>query len=64
MEKVAAALVLRPGATATAEQIAQFVRTQIAPYKCPKSIFILDELPRSGAGKVLRKMLRSLYAAS
>ena len=64
VERVAAAVVLRPGAMVTPEQIIQSMRAQLAAYKCPKSIFIVDSLPRSAAGKVLKKDLRSQYGAS
>ncbi|MFA5598474.1 MAG: hypothetical protein WDA26_13005 [Pusillimonas sp.] len=33
----------------------------MAAYKCPKDIYFVADLPKSGAGKVLRKMLRDRF---
>jgi acyl-CoA synthetase (AMP-forming)/AMP-acid ligase II len=63
IEKVTAAVVLKPGSQATAESIVQFVKEHLASYKCPKTIHIVSELPRTGVGKVSRKHLRQLYGA-
>lgn len=60
IEKVAAAVVLRPHSEASPESIIQFTKAHLASYKCPKVIYIVDALPRSGAGKVSRKDLRKL----
>ena len=63
VEKVVAAVVLKPGSAATADSVAQYVKQHLASYKCPKAIHIVAELPRTGAGKVSRKHLRQLYGA-
>ena len=63
VEKVVAAVVLQPHSSATPEAIIQFVRQHIAAYKCPKKIYLFEQLPRSGAGKVSRKHLRQLCEA-
>ena len=59
-ECVAAAIVLRPGATADADELRAFVRGKLAGYKVPKEIRIIDALPRTGTGKVLKRELRSM----
>jgi acyl-CoA synthetase (AMP-forming)/AMP-acid ligase II len=64
IEMVAAAIVLRPGATATEDDIVARLRLRVASYKCPKRILIRDRLPRNAAGKILRKTLRAEYGAS
>jgi acyl-CoA synthetase (AMP-forming)/AMP-acid ligase II len=64
VERVAAAVVLTPGATATAKDLSQRLRTRLAGYKCPKTIFLCDQLPKSGAGKILKKELRRRYAGA
>lgn len=64
VEKVVAAVVLRPGFEVTEKVLMQDVRSHLAAYKCPKSIFFTEALPKSGAGKVLRKELRKKYGAS
>ena len=61
VERVAAAVVLRPGVTAAPDDIIAGLRRQIAGYKCPKTVFLVDSLPKSGAGKVLRKELRRRF---
>ena len=43
------------------EEIISFTRTQIAAYKCPKSIEFIKELPRNPSGKILRRELRDPY---
>jgi len=64
IEKVVAAVVLKPGSTATADSLTQYLKQHLASYKCPKTIHIVAELPRTGVGKVSRKNLRQLYGAA
>lgn len=64
IEKVVAAVILKPGSTATPGSISQFVREHLAPYKCPKEVHIVRDLPRTGVGKVSRRSLREMYATS
>jgi long-chain acyl-CoA synthetase len=40
------------------EEIIEFVKTQIAPYKYPRIVEFRDSLPKSAVGKILRKVLR------
>ena len=42
-------------------EVISFVRTQIAGYKCPKTVEHISELPRNPSGKILRKDLRAPY---
>jgi long-chain acyl-CoA synthetase len=56
-------VVLRPGATATAEEIRDASREGLAPYKIPAEVEFCDELPRNLMGKVLRRELRARDAA-
>lgn len=60
-EAVAAAITLRPGATVDPEAILATLRTQLAAFKTPKRIFILDELPRNAMSKVQKAVLRDRY---
>jgi acyl-CoA synthetase (AMP-forming)/AMP-acid ligase II len=60
-EAVKAIVVLHPGETATAEQIIGHARPRIAGYKLPKSVDFIAALPRTAAGKVLRRALRAPY---
>lgn len=57
-EEVAAAVVLRPGAEASAEELRDFVREKVAPYKYPRVIKIVEELPRNTSGKVLKREIK------
>lgn len=61
IEKVVAAVVLRPGSAAKAEDLIAFAKLHLAPYKCPKQVLLVDDLPRTGVGKVSRKALRHQY---
>jgi len=51
-------VVLKPGASATPEQLIEFCRSKIATYKLPREIVIVNELPRTPTGKLLRRELR------
>lgn len=60
-EAVKACVVLRPGAKLTAEELIAFCGEKLAPYKKPKSIVFLPELPKSAYGKILKTRLREPY---
>ncbi|MGD0229108.1 MAG: AMP-binding protein [Syntrophorhabdales bacterium] len=62
-EQVMAVVVLHEGQTATPAEISDYCRGKIAGYKVPKNIvFITDEeMPRSGPGKILHRVLREKY---
>jgi long-chain acyl-CoA synthetase len=57
-EEVGAAIVLKPGATATAEEIQQYVKGQVAPYKYPRHVWFQDTLPKGPTGKILKREIR------
>ncbi|RME74186.1 MAG: long-chain fatty acid--CoA ligase [Chloroflexi bacterium] len=57
-EKIAAFVTLKPGQTATAAEIRSFCRERLAPYKQPRLVVFREELPKTLAGKVLRRKLR------
>jgi len=61
-EKVHAVVVTRIGAQVSADQLIEFIKTLIAGYKCPRSIEISESpLPLSGAGKILKRVLRKPF---
>jgi acyl-CoA synthetase (AMP-forming)/AMP-acid ligase II len=60
-EAVTAAVVLRQNESATEQEIIQFCREYQAGYKTPKTILFLDELPKTGSGKITKKALRDPY---
>ncbi len=51
-------VVLRPGATATGDEIIAWSRGQMANYKAPRAVEIVGELPRNATGKVMKETLR------
>jgi long-chain acyl-CoA synthetase len=53
-------VVPRAGASPTPEELKAYCRERLAPYKVPAQIVIVAELPKSGAGKVLRRKLKEL----
>ena len=57
-EAVAAAIVLRSGASASAEEIVEHCRAQAAVYKAPSRVDFVSELPKSATGKILKRVLR------
>lgn len=56
-EDVAAAVVLRPQATATGDEIRRFAQAKLADYKVPREILLVDEIPKGPTGKVQRLTL-------
>ncbi len=56
-ETVKAWVVLQPGETATAEELREFCKENLAAYKIPTEIEFRDELPKTTVGKVLRREL-------
>ena len=60
-EAVTAAVVLKKGETATEAEIIEFCKKYQASYKAPKSIVFLEELPKTGSGKITKKVLRDRH---
>jgi long-chain acyl-CoA synthetase len=61
-ETVKAFIVVRSGETLTEEEIIEYCRERLTPYKVPRKIAFLDSLPKSAVGKILRRELRALDA--
>jgi len=57
-EEVAAFVTLRPGARAEAPELIAFCRERLAGYKYPRRVTVVDEMPRSATGKILKGKLR------
>lgn len=57
-ESVKAFVSLRPGTTATADELIEHCRARMAAYKYPREVAILDEVPKTATGKMLRRELR------
>ncbi|MEP6660003.1 MAG: AMP-binding protein [Acidimicrobiales bacterium] len=62
-ESVHAVVVAGPGSTLTAADVAAHARTHLAGYKVPRSVTFIDELPKTGSGKILKRELRAPYWA-
>jgi long-chain acyl-CoA synthetase len=57
-EEVAAVITLKPGAEATEDEVRGFVKSQVAPYKYPRVVRIVDALPKGPTGKILKTEIR------
>jgi acyl-CoA synthetase (AMP-forming)/AMP-acid ligase II len=60
-ESVKAVVELRPGASATSEELIAFCGERLAAYKKPRSVDFVAELPRNPAGKLLKTHIREPY---
>jgi long-chain acyl-CoA synthetase len=63
-EAVMALVVRAPGSAVEAGELVAFARGELAGYKLPRSVQFVAELPRSPAGKVLKRDLRARYASA
>jgi long-chain acyl-CoA synthetase len=63
-ETIKAVVSLKPGHATTPEAIAAFARERMAAYKYPRLVEIVDELPKTMSGKILRRALRDGQAAA
>jgi long-chain acyl-CoA synthetase len=54
-EEVAAAVALKPGASAEPEELQAFVKERVAAYKYPRHLWLVDALPKGPTGKILRR---------
>ncbi|MBN3814004.1 AMP-binding protein [Paraburkholderia sp. Ac-20347] len=57
-ETVKAVVSLKPGANVTPDELAAYCKTRMAAYKYPRIVTIIDELPKTVTGKILRRELR------
>ena len=63
IEAVVAVVALKQGATASAEALIAHVHERLAPFKAPKRVYFVDDLPRNASGKLLKRELRERYKA-
>ncbi len=59
-----AVVVVKKGVKATAEEIMEYCRANLASFKRPRAVIFTDELPRNQMGKILKKDLRAKYGKS
>jgi acyl-CoA synthetase (AMP-forming)/AMP-acid ligase II len=62
-QRLVAFVVLTDGASATPDALKQHVRDNLANYKVPREITVLDELPRGSTGKIVRSELQARVGA-
>ena len=62
-QKIVAFVALKPGQSATADDVSDFCKERLASFKKPEEINFIDELPKNPLGKVLKKELKALYEA-
>ena len=61
---VVAYIILRPGSTASADDLLAFGRQHLAAYKAPKTVYIAQDFPRTKNGKILRREVNPTIALS
>ena len=61
-EKVVAVIVRKDQSQITESEVISSLKTQIAGFKVPKKIILIEELPRNAMGKVQKNILRDIYA--
>ena len=57
-----AAVVPKPAASLTPEEVIAHCRAQLAGFKTPKHVVVVDSLPKNPSGKLLKRDLRERYA--
>jgi acyl-CoA synthetase (AMP-forming)/AMP-acid ligase II len=62
-ESVHAVVVAQPGEALSEAELLAFAREHLAGYKTPRSVSFLDEIPRTGSGKILKRVLREPFWA-
>ncbi|MDJ0976988.1 MAG: long-chain-fatty-acid--CoA ligase [Erythrobacter sp.] len=60
-EEVKACCVVKPGMEVDQDDVIAYTRERIAPFKCPKSVDVIPEMPRNASGKILRRQLRAPF---
>jgi len=58
IEAIAAFVVLADGAAVTADELIAYTKERLAPFKVPKAVHLVPELPRNASGKLLKRVLR------
>ncbi len=61
-EEVAAVVVLKPGASASEQEVIDYCKARLADFKCPKIVRFLDDIPKGPTGKLLKRELAKMFA--
>ena len=62
-ESPCAVIIPKPGASVTPEELIEHCRSRLAHYKCPTKVVVVDELPMTANGKIVKANLRKMVAA-
>jgi long-chain acyl-CoA synthetase len=57
-EEVAAVVALKPGQQATPEELRDHLKRQVAAYKYPRKVWLVDELPKTATGKIMKREIQ------
>jgi long-chain acyl-CoA synthetase len=60
-ERVVAFIVPKPGQRVVADEMRTSLKTRLSPFKVPKEYIMVNELPKSPAGKILKRELRKQH---
>ena len=60
-ERVTAFITLRPGQKIAPEELKAFLKSRLSPFKVPKEYIVVNEFPKSPAGKILKRELKKQY---
>jgi long-chain acyl-CoA synthetase len=63
-ETIKAVISLKPGHKVTGDEIRAFARERMAAYKYPRVVEIMDDLPKTTSGKIMRRLLQPMASAS
>ena len=58
-EEIGAAVALKPDADVDEAEVREYVRAQVAPYKYPRRVWFVDELPKGPTGKILKRAIEA-----
>jgi long-chain acyl-CoA synthetase len=60
-ERVAAFIKLKPGQAVSGDEVKQYLKSLLSPFKVPKKYIFVDDMPKSAAGKILKRELKKGY---
>lgn len=60
-ERVTAFIIPKPGQTVAPEELKLFLKSRLSPFKVPKEFLLVNEMPKSPAGKILKRELRKQF---
>jgi malonyl-CoA/methylmalonyl-CoA synthetase len=63
-ERIAVAIELRPSAELVLQELQEWAKVRLAPYKIPRELRCVDALPRNAMGKVLKQQVAALFRGS